>query len=179
VKQVTQIDAKRLYWKVEVAGKEEEWVAKIIEQTPDKRIAWTSRGGTLNGAMVTFHPLSDAKSKILLRVGHTIEGVVNNVGGGLAAVSTRVRGDLDRFKAFIETRGRKAGHEHPYVTTMLAQAALPLTPRREGVMSERKTIRCAGRNDIGNTACDIGWQATDRGESLTGRCEGGRMKNDE
>jgi hypothetical protein len=43
VKQVTQMDAKRLHWKTEIAGQENEWVAKIVEQTPDKRIAWTSR----------------------------------------------------------------------------------------------------------------------------------------
>ena len=42
VKQGTQMDAKRLDWKAEIAGQENEWVAKIIEQTPDKRIAWTS-----------------------------------------------------------------------------------------------------------------------------------------
>ena len=42
LKQVTQMDAKRLDWKAEIAGQENEWVAKIIEQTPDKRIAWTS-----------------------------------------------------------------------------------------------------------------------------------------
>ena len=109
VKQVTQMDAKRLHWKAEVAGQENEWVAKIIEQTPDKRIAWTSRDGALHGAMVTFHPLSDAESKILLRVGRTTGWVVNNVGDAWDALSLRVQGDLERFKAFIETRGHETG----------------------------------------------------------------------
>jgi uncharacterized membrane protein len=104
VRQVTQLDAKRLHWKAEIAGKEKEWVAKIIEQTPDKRIAWTSRGGSLAEAMVTFHSISDAKSQILLRVGCTTEGGVHNVRDGMSAVSSRLQRDLERFKVFIEQR---------------------------------------------------------------------------
>jgi len=97
VKQVTQMDANRLHWKAEIAGQENEWVAKIIEQTPDKHIAWMSRDGALHGAMVTFHPLSDTQSKILPRVGRTAGWVVNNVGEALDALSLRVEGDLERF----------------------------------------------------------------------------------
>jgi hypothetical protein len=47
--------------------------------------------------MVTFHPLSDTQSKILLRVGRTAGWVVNNVGEALDALSLRVEGDLERF----------------------------------------------------------------------------------
>jgi uncharacterized membrane protein len=104
VKQVTQIDAKLLHWKAQVEDKEKDWVAKIIEQIPDKRIAWTSRDGSLAGATVTFHPLSDAKSQILLRVGYPAEGGVNNVEDGMSAMSLRMQRDLERFKAFVEKR---------------------------------------------------------------------------
>ncbi|HKP00902.1 MAG TPA: SRPBCC family protein [Nitrospiraceae bacterium] len=109
VKQVTQMDANRLHWKAEIAGQENEWVAKIIEQTPEKRIAWTSRDGVLHGAMVTFHPLSDAQSKILLRVGRITGRGVANVGEALDALSLRAQGDLERFKVFIEARGHRIG----------------------------------------------------------------------
>jgi uncharacterized membrane protein len=124
VKQVTQMDATRLHWKAEIAGQENEWVAKIIEQTPDKRIAWTSRDGALHGVMVTFHPLSDARSKILLRVGRTTDWVVNNVGEALDTLSLRVQGDLERFKAFIETRGHEIGHARPEAPSIWVVAAL-------------------------------------------------------
>ena len=108
VKQVTQMDASRLHWKAEIEGQENEWVAKIIEQTPDKRIAWKSREGALHGAMVTFHPLSDAQSKILLRVGR-ITDRSTNVGEALDALSLRAQGDLERFKVLIESRGHGTG----------------------------------------------------------------------
>ena len=43
VESVRQLDDKRLHWKATVAGKVKEWDAEITEQTPDQRIAWTSR----------------------------------------------------------------------------------------------------------------------------------------
>ena len=109
VKEVTQLDDTRLHWKAEIAGKEKEWDAEIIEQTPDQRIAWTSRGGAINGGVVTFHRLSDARSKVMLQLEYDPQGVVENVGDALGVVSLRVQGDLERFKEFIETRGGETG----------------------------------------------------------------------
>jgi uncharacterized membrane protein len=109
VKQVTQLDDTHLHWKAEIAGKEKEWDAEITEQTPDQRIAWTSRGGAVNDGIVMFQPLADARSKICLQVAYLPEGFVENVGDELGAVSLRVQGDLERFKAFIEARGRETG----------------------------------------------------------------------
>jgi hypothetical protein len=56
-----------------------------------------------------FQPLADARSKICLQVAYLPEGFVENVGDELGAVSLRVQGDLERFKAFIEARGRETG----------------------------------------------------------------------
>jgi uncharacterized membrane protein len=109
VKQVTQIDDKRLHWKANIAGKEEEWNAEITEQIPDERIAWTSRGGAMNAGVVTFHPLSEAKSKIMLQLEYDPKGFVEQVGDATGLVTQRVQGDLERFKTFIESRGRETG----------------------------------------------------------------------
>jgi uncharacterized membrane protein len=109
VKQVTQLDDTHLHWKAEIAGKEKEWDAEITEQTPDQRIAWTSRGGAVNDGIVMFQPLSDARSKISLHVAYLPEGIIENMGDELGAISLRVQRDLERFKAFIEARGRETG----------------------------------------------------------------------
>jgi uncharacterized membrane protein len=108
VKEVHQLDDRHLHWKAEIAGKEKEWDAVITEQLPNRRIAWKSQGGALNGGFVTFHPLSDAKSTVRLEVGYSPEGVLENVRDGLGLVCFRMQGDLVRFKAFIEKRGRVA-----------------------------------------------------------------------
>jgi uncharacterized membrane protein len=109
VKEVTQLDDRHLHWKAEIGGKEQEWEAEITEQTPDQRIAWTSRGGAINDGVVMFQPLSDARSKIRLQVAYAPDGAVEDVGDALGMVSSRVQGDLERFKEFIEKRGRETG----------------------------------------------------------------------
>jgi uncharacterized membrane protein len=109
VREVKQLDDKRLHWRAEIAGKEKEWDAEITEQIPDNRIAWRSRGGAWNAGVVTFHRLSDTSSKVMLQLEYDPEGFVENVGDAIGVVSQRVEGDLKRFKEFIESRGRETG----------------------------------------------------------------------
>lgn len=109
VKQVQQLDDKHLHWKADIGGKEKEWNAEITEQIPDQRIAWTSRGGAMNAGVVTFHRLSDSRSKVMLQMEYDPQGFIENVGDTVGIVTQRVQSDLERFKAYIETRGQESG----------------------------------------------------------------------
>jgi uncharacterized membrane protein len=109
VKDVQQLDDKRLHWRAEVAGRDKEWDAEITEQTPDQRIAWTSRSGAWNAGVVTFHRLEENRTRVMLQLEYDPDGVVDNVGDALGFVSARVHGDLERFKVFIESRGTETG----------------------------------------------------------------------
>lgn len=103
------MDDTHLHWKAKIAGKDKQWNAVITEQKPDQRIAWKSTDGARNAGVVTFHRLSDSKSKIMVQLDYEPEGAVENVGDVVGTVSLRVTGDLDRFKNFIESRGRETG----------------------------------------------------------------------
>ena len=109
VEQVKQIDDKRLHWKANIGGKTEEWDAEITEQIPDQRVAWTSKGGAMNAGLVTFSPLADAKSKLTLEMEYVPNGAVEKTGDALGLITQRIEGDLNRFKDFIESRGRETG----------------------------------------------------------------------
>lgn len=109
IKQVTQLDDKHLHWLAEIGGKEEEWDAEIVEQIPDQRIAWRSTSGKLNAGVVTFHYIAPDKTKIMLQMEYDPEGFVEKAGDMLGIVERRVKGDLDRFKEFIETRNIETG----------------------------------------------------------------------
>jgi uncharacterized membrane protein len=109
VKEVTQVDDKRLHWRAVIGSKEKEWDAEIVEQRPDERIAWTSRNGPWNAGVVTFHRLDDSRTKVMLQIDYEPQGVVENVADALGVVRARVKGDLERFKEFIERRGRETG----------------------------------------------------------------------
>jgi uncharacterized membrane protein len=109
VEEVRQLDDKRLHWKATVGGKTKEWDAEITEQRPDERIAWRSRGGANNAGVVTFHRLSEGTTRVMLQLEYDPEGVIENVGDAVGIVSARVKGDLERFKEFIESRGSETG----------------------------------------------------------------------
>lgn len=109
VKQLRQIDATTLHWTIEIGGVRREFDAKITEQIPDKRIAWKSVDGKTHSGVVTFHRIDDTQSRVMLQMAYDPEGFAENAASVLGIVSAQVRGDLDRFKEFIELRGRETG----------------------------------------------------------------------
>ena len=109
VKEVRQLDDTSLHWTVEIAGQVREFDAKITEQNPDERIAWTTIDGPHQAGVVTFHRLGDDQTKVMLQMEYDPEGILEKAGDALGVVKSRVKGDLERFKAFIESRGQETG----------------------------------------------------------------------
>jgi uncharacterized membrane protein len=109
VESVTQLDDQRLHWVANVGGQRKEWYARITEQIPDERIAWTSEGGVFTAGVVTFHRISDDVTRVMLQMEYDPESILEEVGDKLGFVSRRVQADLERFKDFIESRGVETG----------------------------------------------------------------------
>jgi uncharacterized membrane protein len=109
VEAVRQLDQQRLHWRANIGGRVEEWEALITEQHPDERIAWKNTTGATNAGVVTFHRLSDTKTRVMLQMEYDPQGVVENLGDMLGVVSRRVANDLERFKEFIEAQGQETG----------------------------------------------------------------------
>ena len=109
VKEVRQITDKKTHWVAEVGFKEKEWDADIVEQVPDQKVAWRNTTGAPNAGVVTFQPVGADRTKVTVRMTYHPESFVEQAGDFLGLVSHRVQGDLDRFKAFIEERGRETG----------------------------------------------------------------------
>jgi uncharacterized membrane protein len=109
VESIEQIDDRRLRWKVDIAGIDREFEAEITEQTPDQRVAWRSRTGVDQGGVVTFHALDDEHTRVTLQMTLEPDGVAEQVADKMGVVSARTKGDLKRFKEFIEDRGAETG----------------------------------------------------------------------
>jgi uncharacterized membrane protein len=109
VERVDQLDDERLHWVAKVGGKTKEWDAKITEQTPDQRVAWTATQGAENAGVVTFHRIDDNVTRVTVQMDLDPEGVVENVGDAIGVPERRVKSDLERFKEFIESRGQETG----------------------------------------------------------------------
>ncbi len=109
VQEVRQLDNTHLHWRATVAGKEKEWDAEITEQIPDERIAWRAIGGVRNGGVVTFHKLSDTKTRIMLQMDYEPRSAGEKVGDAFGLVKMQTRANLKRFKEMLEGRGTETG----------------------------------------------------------------------
>jgi uncharacterized membrane protein len=108
VDDVKQLDDTLLHWAATVAGKTNEWDAKILEQHPDKRISWVSEDGKKTFGTVTFEPRGDDRAFIRLSMSYKADPL-ETVGSAAGLDARRIRGDLERFKDLIEARGTESG----------------------------------------------------------------------
>ena len=106
---VEQLDDTRLHWVATIAGRKAEWNAKILEQHPDRQISWISEDGKKTRGTVSFEPLGPSRSRIRLSMSYQAEGPAEALGSASGLDSRRVRGDLERFKELIESRGVETG----------------------------------------------------------------------
>ena len=109
VEEVRQLDDTHLHWVTEIAGKRKEFDAEVTEQTPDQRVAWRSTGGSEHAGVVTFHKTGDYETRIMVQMDLDPDGAVEKAGDALGVPKRRVRGDLERFKQLIESRGQASG----------------------------------------------------------------------
>ncbi len=109
VEEVRQLDDTNLHWRASIAGKTEEWDAAITDQIPDQQVAWRSTSGAENSGIITFTPMGADKTRVTAVIGYEPEGIVEKAGDALGVVDSRVQGDLERFKSFIEERGTATG----------------------------------------------------------------------
>jgi uncharacterized membrane protein len=108
VDHVQQLGDTLLHWAATVAGKTNEWNAKILEQHADKQISWISQDGKKTRGTVSFEPRGDSKTFVRLSMSYQADPL-EAVGSAAGLDSRRVRGDLERFKELIENRGTETG----------------------------------------------------------------------
>jgi hypothetical protein len=116
VTEVTQLDDTHVRFHASIAGVSREWDAEITEQTPDQRVAWTAVDGTDNAGVVTFHPLADDRTRVVLQLEMDPHGLLEQIADKGGFVSDRAKKDLASFKDFIEKRGRATGAYRDTVT---------------------------------------------------------------
>jgi uncharacterized membrane protein len=109
VERIDQISDTRTHWVTKIGGVEREFDAEITEQHPDERVAWRAVDGPTHAGVVTFHRLDEDTTRVMLQMEVEPQGVVEKVGDALGLVKHRTKQDLERFKEFIEDRGRETG----------------------------------------------------------------------
>ncbi|MEU1541087.1 MULTISPECIES: SRPBCC family protein [Streptomycetaceae] len=110
VEQVTQVDDRHNHWVMNVAGARREFDTEIVDQLPDERVAWrTVTGDVRQRGVVTFLELDASHTRVNLAMEVETSGLAEKAADALGVVDRRARGDLRRFKHFIEERGSETG----------------------------------------------------------------------
>ena len=86
-----------------------EFDAEITEQVPDELIAWASVDGTSHSGSRAVRAGQRAITNVSLEMLWLPETVVEKVGAALNIDERQAQMDLERFKSFIEERGRETG----------------------------------------------------------------------
>ncbi|GAA2758242.1 SRPBCC family protein [Actinopolymorpha rutila] len=113
MKGVEGVDAKdevESNWRGKVWWSKRSWSARVTEQIPDRKIAWTTEGakGTTKG-VVTFHPLADDLTMLLLVMEYYPKGLFEKTANIWRAFGRRVRLDLKHFRRFVTIQGEASG----------------------------------------------------------------------
>src|SRR4051794_26255343 len=109
VQKVEQLDDRRLHWVAEIAGVRREGYADILEQRPDEKIAWAATEGATNAGAVYFISAGPTQTQVTLELEDDPEGLVEKVGDALNIIERQAQSDVERFKAYIESRGAESG----------------------------------------------------------------------
>jgi uncharacterized membrane protein len=93
---------KKVNWKAQVFWSHRAWEATILDQRPDERIIWRSKGqkGHVDGA-VTFHELTPTLTKIVTVLEYHPQGMFERTGNLWRAQGRRVRLELKHFQRHV------------------------------------------------------------------------------
>src|SRR3954471_11748718 len=108
MKKVENVEAQednKLTFKAQIFLSHRQWEATIIEQIPDERIVWKSKGqkGHVDGA-VTFHELGPELTRVLVVLEYSPQGLFEKTGNIWEAQGRRARAELRHFRRHVMTR---------------------------------------------------------------------------
>ncbi|GIG53578.1 SRPBCC family protein [Demequina activiva] len=109
VESVTQLEDSRTHWVTNIGGVQREFDAHITDQVPDQHMEWHSVGELDQGGRVSFESLDPQTTRVSLTVDWDPQGFAEKAGAAVGVDDALVRGDLERFKSFIEERGVEDG----------------------------------------------------------------------
>ncbi len=104
VDNIEQEDEAKANFKAQVFWSHRRWEAHILEQVPDEKIVWRSKGekGHVDGA-VTFHEIAPNLTRILVVLEYYPQGLFERTGNLWRAQGRRARLELKHFRRHVMT----------------------------------------------------------------------------
>ena len=101
--EVKQLDDTHLRWVADIDGERKEWKAEVIEQEPDRVVAWRSVEGLENSGRVEFEPI-DSGTRVSVAMQYDADGVKESLGALFGIDGRQVANDLESFRELVEAR---------------------------------------------------------------------------
>jgi uncharacterized membrane protein len=110
VEEVRQVDDRHNHWTTKIGGVRREFDTEIVDQLPDERVTWrTTSGDTNQKGSVRFERVDDTHTRVELVMEVEPSGAMDKVADMMGTIDRRVKGDMRRFKEYIEERGAESG----------------------------------------------------------------------
>ncbi|WP_218003678.1 SRPBCC family protein [Actinomadura latina] len=105
VESVEQESDEKINWRAQIFLSHRSWESTIIEQVPDERIVWKSKGakGYVDGA-VTFHELAPTMTRVLIVAEYHPDGFFEKTANLWRAQGRRLRLDFKNIKRHMMTQ---------------------------------------------------------------------------
>jgi uncharacterized membrane protein len=109
VTRVSQENPTTISFATKIWGKTKEFKAKIVVARPDEKIKWEVTEGINHTGWITFHEIAPQLTRVELSLDLEPGGLIEKAARGMRHVKRAARGDLHRFKAYIEAIEHETG----------------------------------------------------------------------
>lgn len=110
VEKVTQLDVRHNHWTTKIGGIKREFDTEIVDQLPDTRVAWrTTSGDSRQKGLVSFQRLDETHTRVEIVMDVEPSGAAEKAADMTGVIARRIKGDMQRFKDYIERRGAETG----------------------------------------------------------------------
>lgn len=115
VESASQEDEGHVNFKTKMWAVNRQWESEITDQRPDERIAWKTTSGPNLAGVATFHELAPRLTRVEVNVDFAPQGFFEKIGRGWRFAKRAIRGDLHRFKAYVEMHEEETGEWRGYI----------------------------------------------------------------
>lgn len=141
VESARQTDDTHVHWTTRAGGATHDWDSEIIEQQPDRCIAWRNKGGPVSTGRMEVEGTGADASRVTFTIEAAVDGAAQEAEQALAQ---QIGSDLQRLKQMIESgtgtgTGIGTGEATEYGTARMADGQSTPGASAEGYGDSRLT----------------------------------------
>jgi uncharacterized membrane protein len=103
----------KIGWQEKIWFSRRQWEGKITDRRKNDRIAWKTTSGMSHSGVVSFHPIAERLTRVMVTMEFEPNGMLEKMASGLRFVKRAVQADLARFKAYVEMEDAKGVEYRP------------------------------------------------------------------